>query len=220
MLGANRWLVTDCIIYTSIMELNRVFFGNSKIEDSKLESMKIYPRCPRGITLLSAVITSVLHQDWSNHWGNSYVGTYRTLMSHQWWLSPTSMWWLSPTSMSPESVNLVLITSCSSNSIFTCAFPCRIERTCRRIPQTTMRGPNSSNDFTSWVSLNQVYIVFFNREKLKDESLFLVIIIPILKSRKRFRIWKIRIQTRISRLTRVVFASTSCISLNVIVYAS
>ena len=127
---------------------------------------------------------------------------------------------LSPTSMSPESVNLVLITSCSSNSIFTCAFPCRIERTCRRIPQTTMRRPNSSNDFTSWVSLNQVYIVFFNREKLKDESLFLVIIIPILKSRKRFRIWKIRIQTRISRLTRVVFASTSCISLNVIVYAS
>ena len=81
MLGANRWLVADCIIYTSIMELNRVFFGNSKLEDSKLKSMKIYPRCPRGITLLSAVITSVLHHDWSNHWGNSYVGTYRTLIT-------------------------------------------------------------------------------------------------------------------------------------------
>ena len=183
------------------MELNRVFFGNSKLEDSKLKSMKIYPRCPRGITLLSAVITSVLHHDWSNHWGNSYVGTYRTLMS-------------------PESVNLVLITSCSSYSIFTCTFPCRIKRTCRRIPQTTMRRPNSSNDFTSWVSLIRFTSSFLIERNFEDEGLFLIIIIPILKSRKRLWIWKIRIQTRISRLTRIVFASTSCISLNVIVFAS
>ena len=43
---------------------------------------------------------------------------------------------------------------------------------------------------------------------------FLIIIIPILKSRQRFRIRKVRIQTRISRFTRIIFTPTACVSLN------
>ena len=155
------------------------------------------------------------------HYKRSSPRLIKSLRQQLCWNIPnTDNSMLSPTSMSPESVNLVLITSCSSYSIFTCTFPCRIKWTCRRIPQTTMRRPNSSNDFTSWVSLIRFTSSFLIERNFEDEGLFLIIIIPILKSRKRLWIWKIRIQTRISRLTRIVFASTSCISLNVIVFAS